>query len=86
MSAKGFFLEIYSEPVENLTVFEVVSVAYRWALERVPKDFGEVCIVIKEFSKVQKYKAELHNTVLSLISTPFQLLKICHLILSHQRL
>lgn len=48
MPAKVFFLDIYSEPVERLTVFKVVIVTPRWTLERVSQDFGEVYVVIKE--------------------------------------
>lgn len=39
LSAKVIFLGTYSEPVENLTTFQVLTVAHGWALERVPKDF-----------------------------------------------
>lgn len=51
MPAKVFFLDIYSEPVERLTVFKVVTVTHRWTLERVSQDFGEVYVVIKEVVK-----------------------------------
>lgn len=87
LSARVFFLDRYAEPVENLTVFKEVTVAHGWALERVPKDFWEVCVVIRGVVKsFPKYKTQSYITDFSLISTPFQLLKIYHLIVSHQRL